>query len=516
MIIDQFDAGVAKHPQRVCVQSDAVRMTYVEVADASHALAHALAERGLARAHIGILCPNDPVGYVTMLGIVRAGAAYVPLNARDAIEDLIWFMAFVELSALVVDRRFLPEVERIRGGVPTLREVIVLDGEGGGLPSVTAWMREHAGARVETRGDLDDIALIKSSGGTTGRPKAIMQSHRALHALYRASNRFCPPAKEPVHLVVAPLTHAAGATAIGLSPFGTRNVIAPSADPAVVLALIERERVTHVFLPPTMIYRLLAHPDARTRDCSSLEYLIYGAAPMSVDKLREGLALWGPVFMQIYGQAEVPGMITCLSRHDHDIRGNPSDTRHLASAGRPTGACEVALMDDDGRFVDVGERGEIVARGELVTPGYFNNPEATAEARAHGWHHTGDIGVFDGNGFLYIVDRKKDMIISGGFNVYPSEIEQLIWSHPAVQDCAVVGVPDADWGERVTAIVELKPGSTASADEIIALCRARLGGTKAPKHVEFWPTLPRSPVGKVLKKDVRTVLADAKNSAAKP
>jgi acyl-CoA synthetase (AMP-forming)/AMP-acid ligase II len=228
-----------------------------------------------------------------------------------------------------------------------------------------------------------------------------------------------------------------------------------------------------------------------------------------VDKLKEGLALWGPVFMQIYGQAEVPGLITCLSRRDHDIRGKPEDSRHLASAGRPTGACEVALMDDDGNIVGPGERGEIVARGELVTPGYFDNPEATAAARAFGWHHTGDIGVFDENGYLYLVDRKKDMIISGGFNIYPSEIEQLIWSHPAVQDCAVVGTPDPDWGERVTAIVELKPGATATAEEIMAMCKARFGGTKAPKHVEFWPTLPRSPVGKVLKKDVRSRLAAA-------
>jgi acyl-CoA synthetase (AMP-forming)/AMP-acid ligase II len=509
MIIDHFDIGVRRFPERVCIQAGTTRLTYAQVAESSHALAHALTQRGLERSHIGILCPNDPIGFVTMLGIMRAGAVFVPLNTRDAMEDLIWFMAFAQLSALVIDSSLLPQVERIRAGVPTLQTVITLDEQADGAPSVAGWAREYAGKRCVAPRELDDIALIKSSGGTTGRPKAIMQSHRALHTVYRISNQFCAPAKEPVHLVVAPLTHAAGATAVGLSSFGTRNVIAPSADPAVVLELIERERVTHIFLPPTLIYRLLAHPDVRKRDCGSLEYVIYGAAPMSVDKLKEGLALWGPVFVQIYGQAEVPGLITCLSRHDHDIRGNPDDTRHLASAGRPTGACEVALMDDEGNIVAPGERGEIVARGELVTPGYFNNPQATAEARAFGWHHTGDIGVFDENGYLYLVDRKKDMIISGGFNIYPSEIEQLIWSHPAVQDCAVVGTPDPDWGERVTAIVELKAGASASAEEIIALCKARFGSTKSPKHVEFWPALPRSAVGKVLKKDIRSRLAAA-------
>jgi acyl-CoA synthetase (AMP-forming)/AMP-acid ligase II len=163
-------------------------------------------------------------------------------------------------------------------------------------------------------------------------------------------------------------------------------------------------------------------------------------------------------------------------------------------------------MDDDGRFVETGERGEIVARGELVAPGYYDNPQANEEALRYGWHHTGDIGVFDEGGYLYIVDRTKDMIISGGFNIYPSEIEQLIWAHPAVMDCAVVGIPDADWGEKVVAVIELKAGATATAQELIATCREKLGSLKTPKHVLFWDSLPRSPVGKVLKKDVRAQL----------
>jgi acyl-CoA synthetase (AMP-forming)/AMP-acid ligase II len=334
-----------------------------------------------------------------------------------------------------------------------------------------------------------------------------MQSHRSLLTAYRITNQFCPPQKESVHLVVAPLTHAAGAATMGLSTFGTRNVLAPSPDPAVVLELIEREQVTHIFLPPTMIYRLLAHPDAKKRNCSSLEYVMYGAAPMSVDKLREGLALWGPVFVQFYGQSEVPGVITCLSRMDHIVSDDPQANKRLASAGRPSGACEVALMDDHGNIVGAGERGEIVARGELVAPGYFNNPEANAEARSHGWHHTGDIGVFDESGYLYLVDRKKDMIISGGFNIYPSEIEQLIWGHPAVQDCAVVGLPDADWGERVTAVIELKAGASVTAEEIISMCKERFGSLKTPKEVLFWEALPRSTVGKVLKKDIRAAFS---------
>lgn len=509
MITDHFDAGAARYPEQTFLQSGTVRLSYQDVVAASHAIAHGLTEEGLDSGNIGILSPNHPDGFVAMLGILRAGATYVPLNARDQIEDLIWFMRFTEMSALVYHGQYLPHIDRIRSEVPTLTACIAFDEHTAAGTSTEAWKRDHSGQTCDTRRELDDIALIKSSGGTTGRPKAIVQSHRCLLSAYRIANQFTAPAKEPVHLVVAPLTHAAGATAMGLSAFGTRNVLAPSADPAVILELIEREQVTHIFLPPTMIYRILAHPDAQTRDCSSLEYVIYGAAPMSVDKLREGMALWGQVFVQFYGQSEAPGVITCLSRQDHYLSDDPAAVKHLASAGRPTGACEVALMDDDGNFVPAGQRGEIVARGELVCPGYLNNPEANAEAHRFGWHHTGDIGVFDESGYLYVVDRTKDVVISGGFNIYPSEIEQLIWSHPAVQDCAVVGVPDDDWGERLTAVIELKPESDVTAGSIAEMCRNRFGSMKTPKQVEFWPTLPRSSVGKVLKKDVRAKLIAA-------
>ena len=224
---------------------------------------------------------------------------------------------------------------------------------------------------------------------------------------------------------------------------------------------------------------------------------------MSVEKLKECLDVFGPVMVQTFGQAESPMVCTVLDQKDHQVIGNPDLEHRLASCGRPTLLTPVGIMDDDGNLLPAGERGEIVVRGNLVMPGYYKNPEATAEVSGFGWHHTGDIGYLDKDNFLYIVDRKKDMIITGGFNVYPSEVEQVIWAHEAVQDCAVIGVPDDKWGEAVKAVIELKPGKQVGADEIMALCKQALGSVKTPKSVEFWDALPRSPVGKVRKKDIR-------------
>jgi acyl-CoA synthetase (AMP-forming)/AMP-acid ligase II len=284
---------------------------------------------------------------------------------------------------------------------------------------------------------------------------------------------------------------------------GATQIILPGFDAAKVVNAIETEGVTHMFLPPTAIYMLLAHPAIKQHDFSSLEHFIYAAAPMSVDKLKECLEVFGPVMTQTFGQAEAPMLCTFLSPQEHMVIGDPDKEKRLASCGRPTLLTPVEIMDDDGNLMPAGERGEIVVRGNLVMPGYYKNPEATAEVSTFGWHHTGDIGFKDEDGYVYIVDRKKDMIISGGFNVYPSEIEQIIWGHPAVQDCAVIGVPDEKWGEAVKAVIELKQGSSTNSDEIIALCKAKLGSVKAPKSVDFWDSLPRSAVGKVRKKDIR-------------
>jgi acyl-CoA synthetase (AMP-forming)/AMP-acid ligase II len=307
-----------------------------------------------------------------------------------------------------------------------------------------------------------------------------------------------------VNLAAAPMTHTAGVLSLQTSARGGTVVVVPRATPDHILPAIEDHGVTEIFLPPTVIYRLLDVLATRDVDTSSLKYLLYAAAPMSSEKLRLGIERLGPVFIECYGQMEAPAAISFLRPEEHLVDGRVASDDRLGSCGRPYPLISLAVKDPaSGAALPDGETGEICVRGDLVMKGYYKDEAKTAEVIRDGWLHTGDLGHLDADGYLHLTDRKKDMIISGGFNVYPGQVEQVIWSHPAVRDCAVVGAPDDDWGERVTAVVELREGFSVDEDEIIGLCRPLLGGVRTPKQVVFVDELPRSVNGKVLKKDVR-------------
>jgi acyl-CoA synthetase (AMP-forming)/AMP-acid ligase II len=310
----------------------------------------------------------------------------------------------------------------------------------------------------------------------------------------------------PVYLALAPLTHAAGVLCFPVLALGGEIVIMPRPDLGGFLSLVESHGVTHTFLPPTLIYMLLGHPDLDRTKLSTLQCFWYGAAPMSAVRLAEAIERIGPVMAQLFGQTEAPMMISMMPPADHLRPDGSVALERLGSAGRPGPLVTVAIMNDAGRLLPPGERGEIVVRGSLVMAGYYRDPVATEQASRFGWHHTGDIGYLDPDNFLYIVDRVKDMIITGGFNVYSVEVEQALLEHPDVQDCGVIGLPDDKWGERVTAVVQLRPGRALAAGELAAFVKARLGSVKSPKQVEIWPDLPRSKVGKVLKADIKSQL----------
>jgi acyl-CoA synthetase (AMP-forming)/AMP-acid ligase II len=310
----------------------------------------------------------------------------------------------------------------------------------------------------------------------------------------------------PVYLALAPLTHAAGVLCFPVMALGGEIVIMGKPDLGAFLSLVESRGVTHTFLPPTLIYMLLGHPDLDRTTLTSLQCFWYGAAPMSAARLAEAITRIGPVMAQLFGQTEAPMMISMMPPEDHLRPDGSIALERLGSAGRPAPLITVAIMDDEGRLLAPGERGEIVVRGSLVMAGYYQDPVATEQASRFGWHHTGDIGFLDPDNFLYIVDRVKDMIITGGFNVYSAEVEQAVLEHPDVQDCGVIGLPDDKWGERVTAVVQLRPGREITTGELTAFVKARLGSVKSPKQVEIWPDLPRSKVGKVLKGEIKLQL----------
>jgi len=498
-LIDYFDRGADLYPDRHCLHDGTRGWTYRDVRETTHRVARGLLAAGLAPgAKVAVYSPNHAMAYAALLGIQRAGLIWAPVNARNALEENLFILDNTDVEFLFYHSTFDASLARIRKECPKIKNVVCLD-----RPEFDQWLARHGGQAPDLPDAPDDVAILISSGGTTGRPKGVQITNRGIETMNSIFWACMPFDGRPVHLMVAPMTHAAGVCSFPMLPYGGTNIFMGTSDPGAILAAIEKHRVTHIYMPPTLIYILLAHPDVRKYDYSSLRNLVYASAPMSIDKLVEAIEVFGPVLTQTYGQAEAAMVCTFFSPKDHleALKGNKRE--RLASCGKVAPLMRLEVMGDDGRILPRGERGEIVVRGGLVMKGYYKNPQATAEASTFGWHHTGDIGIIDEDGFVYIVDRKKDMIISGGFNVFPSEVEQVLWSHPAVQDCAVIGVPDDKWGEAVKAVVELKPGATATADELIALAKKKLGGVKAPKSVDFVAALPRSPVGKVLKKSLR-------------
>lgn len=503
-LVELVSRAVERFPDSVAFTGDDGTLTYRALHELSCRIANGLCAAGIGKgAKVGVYSPNSSVSFACVLGVLRAGAAWVPLNARNLVSENIALVQLTETDCLFVHSEFAAQVAEAAAEVPSLRLTVGIDAEVEGCPSLSAWAASFSTDDPAAAATGGDLAILLGTGGTTGRPKGVMLTHGNLLTMSAVCNDCMPASEPPVNLVVAPMTHAAGVLLFPMLALGATNVILPRPDPLEILSAIERERVTNLFLPPTVIYLLLAHPRLRDFDYSSLRYFVYAAAPISTEKLKEAISVFGGAMAQLFGQTEAPMMCTYLSPEDH-VRALASGQEHrLRSCGRPTSAVELAVMGDDESLLGPDERGEIVVRGDLVTPGYYKDPEATAAARSHGWHLTGDIGYVDDDGFVYLVDRKKDLIISGGFNIYPSEIEQLLWAHPAVQDCAVIGVPDAKWGEAVKAVVELKPGCSATESELIAFCKERLGSVKSPKSVEFRDRLPRSAVGKVLKKDIR-------------
>ncbi|KRC53326.1 MULTISPECIES: AMP-binding protein [unclassified Nocardioides] len=505
-VIDFFDRGWRGNPDGIAYVQDDRTYTFQEAGELSCRVANALLADGLPSGTKGaVWAGNDVTAWVCTLGLWRANMTWLPVNARNSPEENLRILDAFDCEVVFFQAAFAPLLGDLRERLPKVLRWVCLDGEVPGAVTLDAWLDGQSTADPALVVDLDDVVSISPTGGTTGPPKGVMNTHRSMQTFIAHFLMAFPygPEERPVNLAAAPMTHTAGALSLPTTARGGTVVVVTSPQPDVLLDQLVKQQVTELFLPPTVIYRLLEAPGIELVDVSSLKYFLYGAAPMSVEKLKKAVEVFGPVMAGGYGQTEAPASIAFLPPAEH-FRGDVLATdERLSSVGRPSPLVRVEILDDDHRVLGPGETGEICVRGDLVMKGYYNAPEQTAETIVDGWLHTGDVGHLDTEGYLHITDRKKDMIITGGFNVYPSEVEQVIWSHPKVQDCAVIGTPDEQWGEAVKAVVELNPGETLDGNELIALCKARLGSVKAPKSIDFVDALPRSAVGKVLKKDLR-------------
>lgn len=499
-----LDKGASLGPDAPCLVTwdESLSLSYGDVVAHSHAVARALARSGVRPGDkVGILSGNDPVAFATIFGIARLGAVWCPVNPRGTAGENREILDLFDVVALFVAPAYVDLIDTVTPPIPQVHTIVRLD-------ELDEWLA-HGGpeppAPLHPAG-ADDTVMIVGTGGTTGRPKGVQLTDRNIETMTALTLIGYPFDGRPTYLAMAPLTHAAGVLCFPVMALGGQIVVMPGPVLDAFLEVVPRFGVTHTFLPPTVIYMLLAHEGLATADLTSLQCFWYGAAPMSPAKLERALTAIGPVMAQLFGQSEAPMFVSMLAPDDHFHADGSIARERLATAGRPGPLVTVAIMAPDGALLPTGDRGEIVVRSSLVMAGYYKNEKATAEASAHGWHHTGDVGFLDEEGFLHVVDRLKDMVITGGFNVYSAEVEQAVLEHPAVRDCAVVGMPDEKWGERVTAVVQLHPGERLDAAELTAYVKDRVGSVKTPKQVEFWPDLPRSTVGKVLKTDIRSRL----------
>ena len=492
--------ALRRYPERVAFTSDTGRLTYAGALDLIGRLQHVLAAQGLSRGdRIGLLAGNSAEAWCAGTAVHLNGMATSYLHPMSSVEDQLYQLADLDAAACVVDARRHGD----RGGALAERcgDVSVLAlGPSEFGPDLLAETAAVGAGRPHDLARPDDIAEVRYTGGTTGRPKGAMRRHPALaHVMSLGTLMDFEIPFDASYLAAAPLSHAAGLMVVPVLQRGGTVHLHDGFDPGRFLETVERERISVSLVVPTMAYGLLDCPTFDSTDTSSLEVLFYGAAPMSPTRLAEGIERIGPVFSQLYGQTECYP-ISVLRRADH------ADPSLQASCGAPVTTVDVTLLDRDGNPVSAGEGGEICARGPAVMDEYWRRPELTAEAFAHGWLHTGDVARMDERGYLTIVDRTKDMIISGGFNVFSREVEDALTSHDAVAMAAVFGLPDEKWGEAVTAAVVLRPGATVTPEELTAHVRELKGAVQAPKSVHLLDALPTTAVGKVDKKALRTGL----------
>ena len=495
-------------PENLAIAYGSDEFTYAQFNAQTNRLANGLYRLGVQQGdNVAVLMYNRPEMLESMFACFKAGCGVIPINFRLHPKEFAFIIDHSEAKAVIVSPEFNEAIIGIRDQIPQVRHIITATGAQGELLNYRALLSTESDLFEDADVTPDDVAWLFYTSGTTGMPKGAMLTHRNLLAMTMNFYADMCPGFGPndVALHAAPLSHGSGCYALPNIGKAAANVIleSKSFDPEQVLKTIEMYRVTNMFAAPTMIRRLIDSPAVDRYDHSSLKALNYGGAPMLVEDLTKAMEKLGTCLVQLYGQAESPMTITYLPHGDHVVDGTPEQVKRLASAGIPRTDVEVKIVDADDDELPPGEMGEIVTRSDLVMKGYWCNPEATAETLRVGWLHTGDMGYIDDHGYLFLMDRSKDMIISGGENIYPREIEEVIVQHPAVREVAVIGVPDPTWGEAIKAVVSVVPGSSVTEGELIDFCADYIARYKKPKSVDFVDELPKNNYGKIVKRELR-------------
>lgn len=507
-------------PQALAFVCGADALSYCALNVRATRVAHGLRAAGITPGErVAFLGKNSNAFMEAAIGTVRAGAVFTPINWRLAAPEVAFMLQDSAASVIFADAEYAAMVEALAPQLPLLRTWLCVDALSAHVPwqAYAPWRDAQPAAALTPAAAATDLALQIYTSGTTGRPKGVMLSHRNLRSLpgleapadWPAWNRWTP---QDVSLVTSPLFHVGGIgwAMRGLFP-GSTQVLLKEFSAQGVLDAIDHHRITRLALVPSAMAMVLQWPEAGATDFRSLQYLYYGTSPIPLELLREALQVFGCRFVQSYGQTETTSSIVALSPDEHTLEDAP----HMRSAGKALPGVELEIRDVEGRRLAPGLVGEIVTRSSSNMAGYANMPDETkATLGSDGWLRTGDAGYMDENGFLYVQDRIKEMIITGGENVYPAEVENALYGHPTVADVAVIGVPSAQWGQAVKAVVVLRPGQQASAAELIAWARRHIGGYKLPKSIDFVDALPRNSTGKVVKNELRKRYAQATGSAS--
>jgi acyl-CoA synthetase (AMP-forming)/AMP-acid ligase II len=501
-LVDQVRQHARNSSERVAVHFNGKSISFRDVEERASRVAHGLLATQIGRnARIAVLSRNTPIFYDLLLGAAKVGAVLVPINYRLAPPEIAFILNDSMAEMLFVAPEFMRAIEQIRADLKSVRRIIGIDECDQDTNEYAIWRDSQSPVDPLLPLDPEGVTAQMYTSGTTGRPKGALLTHINLAEALRATIPVWGPWRDrDVMLVCMPQYHI-GASIWGMAglSLGVESVLTADFDVKRVLQVIERHRITKTQLASVMMRMLLDDPTCGATDFSSLDLIIYGAAPAPVELVRRAQRDFGCGIAQGYGMTESAGMIAYLSPVDHAT----GDEKRLTSAGKAIGGVEIRVVDGKDEVLGPGKLGEIVCRGRQIIQGYWNLPEASSQAVRSGWFHTGDAGYIDEEGYLFVRDRVKDMIVSGGENIYPAEIENLFHSHPDIVDVAVIGVPDARWGESVKAFVVRRPGATVNEEELVAFVRPRIAAYKVPRSIEFLATLPRNASGKILKRELR-------------